>query len=193
MNESTKKKIGAKSLVSQRDYIDGMVPNNANFPALPIHSYLYAFSDGAHYGYALACEEKDEKIADLVSIIKGYKTEITEADAEIKRITKIANNNARSCDSLSQEIDRLRDEIKDKDAEIMALKEEIKAQSDSIFRLMEQDADHHNRALSAESMLKVAKEALEKYKNIVAEYRTGGDDWAAKEALETLRKMRSEK
>lgn len=38
-----------------------------------------------------------------------------------------------------------------------------------------------------EEKLKVAVEALEKYRNIVSEYRSGGDEWAAKEALEKIK------
>ncbi len=40
------------SLASQMEYINGMKDDRAlsNYPSLPVHSYLWAFSEGAKFG-----------------------------------------------------------------------------------------------------------------------------------------------
>lgn len=54
MNHDLQNKIdeAEASLASQMEYINGMKDDRAlsNYPSLPVHSYLWAFSEGAKFG-----------------------------------------------------------------------------------------------------------------------------------------------
>ena len=110
-----------------------------------------------------------------------------------------------------KEIERVKNDCKDEYdikycCHYLDLVELIKYHSESIYNKIFNEQKNHNLKLMIDrkvtklleediqkelelfkQQLQVAVEALEKYKNIVSEYRSGGDEWAAKEALEQIK------
>ena len=76
MNHDLQNKIdeAEASLASQMEYINGMKDDRAlsNYPSLPVHSYLWAFSEGAKFG------RNDKQIQSLKDENKKFREALNE-------------------------------------------------------------------------------------------------------------------
>ena len=80
MNHDLQNKIdeAEASLASQMEYINGMKDDRAlsNYPSLPVHSYLWAFSEGAKFGrndkQIQSLKDENEKFREALISIASY-------------------------------------------------------------------------------------------------------------------------